>query len=212
MGSGVPCADALRNFVKDKVKRGEWGMPEGMHPLKFFLNGSQSGRLQYATSAEEDKKKTNAWQCGAPLLSEMGVGGVGSWGEVMGWGLEVGWYAFSLTILCLLHLYSSFLLFFFSSFLLFLFSLTMCAIACPPCAPFPPHHRHPRTWRIHHPKDLTSENLGIHHPKDLGDSSPQADDQLVPQSGKHHRSSGTTQNHSMVQWRHAIGLVPLVTV
>ena len=181
MGSGVPCADALRNFVKDKVKRGEWGMPEGMHPLKFFLNGSQSGRLQYATSAEEDKKKTNAWQCGAPLLSEMGVGGVGSWGEVMGWGLGVGWYAFSLTILYLLHLYSSFLLFFFSSFPFPFPSL---------CAPLPaPHARrsllttairelggfitprtshprtwgfitprtsHPRTWRIHHPKDPPS--------------------------------------------------------
>ena len=180
MGSGVPCADALRNFVKDKVKRGEWGMPEGMRPLKFFLNGSQSGRLQYATSAEEDKKKTNAWQCGAPLLSEMGVGGVGSWGEVMGWGLGVGWYAFSLTILCLLHLYSSFLLFFFSSFPFFPHYVCHCLppMRAVPSSPPPsenledsspqgPHIRelggfitprtsHPRTWKIHHPKDPPS--------------------------------------------------------
>ena len=175
MSSGVPCADALRNFVKDKVKRGEWGMPEGMHPLKFFLNGSQSGRLQYATSAEEDKKKTNAWQCGAPLLSEMGVGEVGSWGEVMGWGLGVGWYAFSLTILYLLHLYSSFLLFFFSSFPLFPHYVRHCL---PPMRAVPSSPPHPRTWRMHHPKDLPSLNLE--------DSSPQGPP-ILPVGFHHHR-------------------------
>jgi hypothetical protein len=79
MGSGVPCGEDLRNFVKDGKKLAAWGLPEGMHPTEYSLNGSVSGSLRYESGASNKRTRVAAWQCGA-LLSGGVVGVVGRGG------------------------------------------------------------------------------------------------------------------------------------